>query len=292
MGKGVGGMAKRFFSIFLILLFLWNLGGGAEAEEKKAPGDAEYAGAEVCSSCHADLAKSFHRSKHGKIFAQPRNEREKKGCEACHGPASAHLEDPTTGVLRFSRAEAKIINATCLTCHNSGESTRKWEKGIHSRAQLSCISCHKVHPDEEHLLVKQEPDVCLTCHKTVQASFRMPSRHPLKERKVLCSQCHNPHQPEIPPTATSLQQSCVSCHQEKRGPFRFPHRPVSFNCLSCHLPHSSTNPDLLTLRQPSLCLQCHTSLPETHNLSNPQNRQCTSCHKDIHGSNKNKRYFP
>ncbi len=279
---------------FALLVCFASLNSAEKEEEKSAPPEAEasYVGSDACSACHEDFAKAFARTKMGKIFAMPRTDQEKKGCEACHGPASSHLDDPTTGVLRYAKADAKTINSSCLSCHNANKATRTWEKGMHSKSGLSCVSCHKILADVPNLLMKPEQDVCISCHKTVQASFRMPSRHPMKEGKVRCSDCHNPHDPRIKPMATSLQQSCVSCHQEKRGPFRFPHRPVSQNCLSCHLSHGSPNPDILTLRQPSLCLQCHPILPATHSLADPKKRQCTSCHSDIHGSNKNPRYFP
>jgi DmsE family decaheme c-type cytochrome len=263
------------------------------AKETPEKGDsAAYVGSETCETCHSDLAKEFWRTQKGKVFRKERNETEKRACEACHGPASAHLEDPATGVLTFKKEKQKAINSNCLNCHQRDKGMIPWMKGVHNRGDLSCVTCHKVHNAGPALLTKPGKDLCTGCHKTVEGTFKMPSRHPLKEEKVACKDCHNPHSPRIKATGVSLQQACTKCHQEKRGPFAYSHRPAAQNCLSCHTPHGSANPDLLTLRQPSLCLQCHTTLPATHGLGQGPYRECTSCHKDIHGSNRNRRFFP
>lgn len=262
------------------------------AQETPNKGEVTYLGSEQCEMCHSDLAKEFWRTSIGKIFLKPRNKAKEKGCEACHGPASAHLEDPSTGVISFKKEKAKDINARCMECHQQEKVVAPWKKGVHNRGELSCVSCHKIHGAWAGFLPKPEKELCTGCHKNLEGVYRMPSRHPLKEEKVVCSDCHNPHHPRNKRTGVSLQQACTGCHQEKRGPFVYSHRPVAQNCLSCHTPHGSANPRLLTLRQPSLCLQCHAVLPETHALGSGLYRECTNCHKDIHGSNKDRRFFP
>jgi len=291
MGARAKMKRKAIFGIVLAAAFfvaasaLW-------AKETPEKGDSAYVGSETCETCHADVAKDFWRTKKGKVFLKPRNEAEKRGCESCHGAASGHIEDPTTGVVRFGREKAKEINRLCLDCHQKEKATMEWKTGAHGRANLSCVTCHKVHGSGPMMLAKSEKETCLGCHKTVEGTFKMPSRHPLKEEKVACKDCHNAHSPQVKATGVSLQQSCTSCHQEKRGPFVYSHRPVAQNCLSCHSPHGSANPSLLTLRQPSLCLQCHATLPATHGLGQGAYRECTNCHEDIHGSNRNRRFFP
>jgi predicted CXXCH cytochrome family protein len=85
----------------------------------------------------------------------------------------------------------------------------------------------------------------------------------------------------------------VSCHTEKRGPFVFVHLPARVGgCTTCHQPHGSTNPRLLvrsTVR--TLCLECHTNTPRTHNLNQSQYQNCIVCHKAVHGSNHDKKFF-
>ena len=90
---------------------------------------------------------------------------------------------------------------------------------------------------------------------------------------------------------------CLTCHAEKRGPFVFTHVTGSGgDCLSCHQPHGSNNPNSLLWAQVSqLCLSCHSQTggpktfgsqpPSFHNIALPRYRNCTSCHTAVHGSN-------
>jgi predicted CXXCH cytochrome family protein len=85
--------------------------------------------------------------------------------------------------------------------------------------------------------------------------------------------------------------ACVDCHSEKEGPFIFPHPPVDRpGCISCHAPHGSTNPRLLTRRSIShLCLECHTDVPAFHDLGRTRYQDCQTCHAAVHGSNRDPR---
>ena len=58
---------------------------------------------------------------------------------------------------------------------------------------------------------------------------------------------------------TQGELPCLNCHSEMRGPFVFDHVTGSGgNCLSCHQPHGSNNPNqLLWARVEQLCLSCH-----------------------------------
>jgi len=96
------------------------------------------------------------------------------------------------------------------------------------------------------------------------------------------------------------EPGCLNCHADKRGPFSFEHAPVRFEgCASCHEPHGSANPRLLTRQEVRLtCLECHANLPAAlragtvlgvvppafHDLLSPRYRNCTVCHQKIHGS--------
>jgi DmsE family decaheme c-type cytochrome len=95
--------------------------------------------------------------------------------------------------------------------------------------------------------------------------------------------------------------SCVKCHTEKAGPFVYEHPPIKTEgCSSCHSPHGSPNPRLLTRNNVNtLCLQCHSGLneqftapgtPSFHNMAN-QYQACTVCHTQIHGSNTHPAFF-
>jgi DmsE family decaheme c-type cytochrome len=300
--KGITNKLKIGLAVALIAIAAFSAktiiaqsAGGTEKKEK-APA---YIGTETCLTCHDGYDKSFMATKHRMLFKDVKAKGAKNGCEACHGPAEKHLDNPEEGVARFGKMKSGEISNACLKCHMSGDKMN-WKVSTHAEEDVSCIKSHSVHGkkavkkgDEEKdkskidppsLLVDSELDLCLSCHEQKTAEIAMPSHHPIREGKVACSSCHSPHD------NSDLQvkragSACVKCHTEKAGPFALEHDPVVESCTTCHTPHGSVNQQLLVLRQPALCLQCHTATPVTHNTGTSTYKKCTSCHEKVHGSN-------
>jgi DmsE family decaheme c-type cytochrome len=119
-----------------------------------------------------------------------------------------------------------------------------------------------------------------------------------------CMDCHNPHSPggQIARRVTyGNEPACLSCHSNLRGPFVFEHAPLRLEgCSSCHVPHGSANPKMLTRGEVrTVCLECHSDLngvngasggalgvvpPAFHDIRNPRIQACSTCHRKIHGS--------
>ena len=276
-------------------------GGAAPAEQgaqDAAAPAAGYVGSDTCLTCHD--TQNTHGTAHGnpKIPGTPAAA---QGCESCHGPGAAHVEDDAKGhMLKFSEMAPREANETCVTCHNRSEHAM-WEGSAHSARNLGCMSCHSVHEAKSargQLVAASQLELCGTCHKS-QVHKQLRSSHmPVREGKMTCSTCHNPH------GSTNVKQlragnyvneSCISCHAEKRGPFLWEHAAGREACSTCHDPHGSNNDRMLVARQPSLCQRCHigTRHPSTiydgtafNNRSNRLVlRSCTNCHQQIHGSN-------
>jgi DmsE family decaheme c-type cytochrome len=89
----------------------------------------------------------------------------------------------------------------------------------------------------------------------------------------------------------SINETCYSCHAEKAGPFLWEHPPVREDCMTCHNAHGSNNVDMLKIRAPRLCQQCHNApfhpSEAFANLADRRvlGRSCVGCHANIHGSN-------
>jgi len=273
----------------------------------------EYVGSELCMACHADQGQRFQNTIMGKAFARPKTQKEKLGCEACHGPGKNHVESgggKETIPIRFakdSRNTTDEKNRACLSCHERGDRLF-WAGSPHQTRNIACVDCHSGHESQrtklssdarfntplgaEHGTKQQQPELCLQCHQMRRAQLQRSSHMPYREGKVTCSSCHNPHGSPNPkqliqPTVT---QNCVSCHTERRGPFLWEHPPVMENCANCHEPHGTNNPQLLKVRMPRVCDSCHVTSrhPTTPTLLNSVrdfNRGCTNCHSKIHGSN-------
>ncbi len=264
---------------------------------------AGYAGADSCVVCHEDQSKSIEHSRHGQA-KDPRSPQATLGCESCHGPGQAHVDDEAKGhIKKFSTLKPADVNQTCLTCHNRATHAG-WEGSTHEARNLSCTTCHSVHHAQsfERQLVKPtETQVCSTCHRLqVVKTERAVAHMPVREGKMSCSSCHNPHgsiaNVKNLKVGSSVNELCTSCHAEMRGPMLWEHTPVRENCTTCHDPHGSSNDRMLNVRMPMLCQRCHVAtrhpasvydnLAITTNKSNRMfGRSCVNCHSNIHGSN-------
>ena len=275
----------------------------ASAHQAPAPAAADFVGAEICASCHQDVAKGFDSNPHSKL-AEAHG---KTGvtCEACHGPGRAHVESggDKTKILDLGKASAKEIDDKCLGCHQGQHAN--FARSAHGEGNVSCIACHTVHAavDKDHLLKAAQPTLCYQCHGEIKAQFAMPFHHKVEEGLMTCSDCHDPHGTfERKGLKSAAQQDavCTRCHSETAGPFVYEHDVVKTEgCVACHFPHGSPNPRLLNRANVNtLCMQCHTPspnfttapIPTFHNQA-AQYQACTICHTSIHGSNTSAIFF-
>ncbi len=97
-----------------------------------------YAGHLVCVECHEDKATMKSASKHAGV-----------ACETCHGPAAAHVADPTE-----SKPELPTERNRCGLCHYR-EASRpagfpQIDPAEHG-GQEKCVSCHNPHAPEKDI---------------------------------------------------------------------------------------------------------------------------------------------
>jgi DmsE family decaheme c-type cytochrome len=260
-----------------------------------------YVGDATCMTCHDTEGKSFHQTLHGKA-QDPRTPAAQHGCETCHGPGKAHVDDPSKpgSIKVFTTMTPRDVSDTCLTCHSSGTHTQ-WKGSMHDARNLSCITCHSIHsPKSEKAQLKTATVIgtCAVCHKTEVAKLQKSGHMPLREGKMDCTSCHNPHgstNVRMLKVGNWINETCVACHAEKRGPFLWEHAPVRESCVTCHDPHGSNNDRMLVAKLPMLCQRCHigtrhpSTIYDAAQLAAGSNRLvgrgCVNCHSQIHGSN-------
>lgn len=261
---------------------------------------AGYVGAEACATCHTGYDTSIAASNHGQI-RNARTPAAAMGCESCHGPGEAHVNDPEkVKPLQFNKLAAAQVTATCTTCHNRGTHAL-WKGSQHEQRNVSCVSCHSIHKPRSttaQLKAINQQQQCMSCHRDKVAKLDRSGHMPVREGKMECSSCHNPHgstNVRLLRAGNSVNESCASCHAEKRGPFLFEHAGVSGeSCATCHDPHGSNNDRMLVAKLPFLCQRCHnhTRHPSTiydgrvlQTSNRLFSRSCVTCHSAIHGSN-------
>ncbi len=95
-----------------------------------------YVGQKTCEGCHGQEAANWAHTIHAAVFTlNPRDSIEAQGCEACHGPGSAHIKNPNdlSTIISFSHKSLTPVarqNAQCLSCHKGGQRIF-WPGSIH-----------------------------------------------------------------------------------------------------------------------------------------------------------------
>lgn len=273
--------APRLLGHLLLFILLGFAGSSAIAEE--------------CLECHNDDQEvmSIQHRAHGADLM----------CTSCHGASDEHANKPRKNApdKLFDQLSAEDSDAVCTDCHDGGHQ-KNWGISEHAASDVACVNCHDVHGAQDPVQQRDsQSEICMGCHVEQKAESLKFSRHPIKEGVVTCTDCHETHGGKGPSmlTESTVNETCYQCHTEKRGPFLWEHEPVQDDCTNCHTPHGSVNDNMLMVRQPVLCQQCHIS--SSHRGANhlrfneSENRikdkdynygkGCVNCHGEIHGSN-------
>lgn len=152
---GFARLALGFVGVLGLSLF-----GQQSPDRPKDADSSKYVGSDVCQGCHEDQYKAFAASAHVHIL-----EKEKpaaRGCESCHGAGAAHVEgggDPEK-IQRFTGVSAETIRQQCGECHVVNLGT------AHTKAQLTCVTCHSIHHYQQvkSILITSESQLCQRCH--------------------------------------------------------------------------------------------------------------------------------
>ena len=249
--------------------------------------DAE-PGSEICLECHDGYDLSLSEGPH---VADGDVERAAT-CISCHADTGTHTEDPTEdNIFNPAKRMSWEVDQVCSKCHQPHMNSGVDGFDAHVGAELSCISCHRIHDVKYGLTAGN--DACTQCHVGVAKDFLKRSNHPLGEGIVRCVDCHDFLGERGPNFGHGIQANCQSCHPEQAGPFLFEHETAgSFStegegCTACHNPHGSPNDRLLTQTGDLLCRQCHVEGRQHTNTAHSgqfAGMSCIDCHNHVHGS--------
>ena len=257
-----------------------------------------FAGVADCEECHEDrfasLGLSFHRA-----LRSP-EESGSRGCESCHGPGLAHVDDGGDGPIRHPRKVDPVeINGVCLRCHAEVLATpvrghREWVAGDRPGGRArACVICHAVHVDADappfDRALGPFPDIsalesvatyvpaerCISCHEDFHPEMRRSGHSRLIDEDRTCGTCHGPG----------------SLHADsggRRGLIVYPaeQRPAAINatCNACHLAGEAVRRWTCAEHHEEgvSCIVCHDANGRAgHTVRGVQYELCGSCHTDV-----------
>ena len=204
----------------------------------------------LCVTCHEEQAKKIETAK----VQHPGARGE---CIDCHNPHAGKFPG-------FPRPNAVTV---CLACHSRQVEQGKKASPHQPFFEQGCAICHEPHGGENRRMLRANNvnSLCLECHgpdakpekletahlttifggkvKLPEDYFRKVVRLPLKYGRG--------HPVEHHPVVDQMQPEDVSKVR------------VAINCLTCHQPHASAQPDLLVKDQANglaFCASCHKDL--------------------------------
>ncbi|MCA9264855.1 MAG: hypothetical protein KDA60_13440 [Planctomycetales bacterium] len=235
----------------------------------------------LCQVCHKTYVESFEHNVH-----------RVNRCEACHGPASKHLEsrgqDPQS-ILSFHRMTKAQRSEMCAQCHEQDACSpgQEWRTSAHAHNGVSCTDCHS----KSHYNVSEGTPTTVPDFAALQQQnwSQLVAQQLANASESLEGDTLKPKQddrPSLRGTSNNLGAVapvvCYQCHGEKYDLERVahPHQlngPHAFSCESCHNPHGNVVEHSLK----GLCLQCHGSDTHSnwHGSAHDMNGvMCTDCH--------------
>ncbi|WP_242093913.1 cytochrome c3 family protein [Aestuariivivens sediminicola] len=228
-------------------------------------------GAELCYSCHTEIAEQFSL----KYVHKPAKNGE---CSECHEVHSSN--DPK---LVFTQAPD-----LCFFCHSDFDDNRATATSVHTASYTgeACLQCHSPHAStQRRLLVGNNRELCLSCHNKIikkedgalLANIEKHLSESTHEHRALgktCTGCHSPHISEL----ELLLKEAFTLGNYVEG--------IEDNfalCFQCH------DTDLLNVETTTIGTEFRQGDRNLHyvHVNKVKGRNCTNCH-DVHAANNSK----
>lgn len=226
-------------SVLSVLLFVIVLSVVVQAAEHPVP-LAKNPDPATCVECHADKNKGKYV--HSAIAM---------GCTTCHSVTSAK------GATLISLVSP--ASDLCFTCHEKSS-----DKVLHRPyAEGECVACHSPHASNyPNQLLTDSQDLCLGCHARTRLKVNRRKQQVTTPWGVTLTFTQMQGWQYL-----NLNKTLTANHPVEGHPVTGPNTALGkgspeINCLSCHEPHHSKNPNLMppnVKNQTALCETCHTN---------------------------------
>jgi hypothetical protein len=169
--------------------------------------------AQACFGCHTTLSTTSN------VFT-PSQAVPGLSCQACHGPAAAHVQAMTTAP---GLVDPVIFNPASLPPAASVD---------------FCGSCHRTWVD---VAMGMSPNVGLIAVRFQPYRLEKSRCWGIRgDPRITCVACHNPHLP-LATDPVSYDKYCIACHAPGTPPIAANAPPAickvgTSHCVSCHMP--------------------------------------------------------
>jgi hypothetical protein len=158
------------------------------------------------------------------------------GCSRCHGPAAAHLRDPSpSNIVNPLRLDPASRDSVCEQCHLKGVA-RVPNPGKQFTDFVVGEPLEKTFTTYRYSVPSgEQPPFRVISHSEQLALSRCKR---ISGDQMWCGTCHDPH--NEPASAVPYYRSkCLSCHAKTH--FAVSHPSRSSNCIGCHMPKREAN---------------------------------------------------
>jgi predicted CXXCH cytochrome family protein len=207
---------------------------------------------EVCVTCHADKAEQIEK-------ASVQHPGAAGDCTDCHNPHAGTSPG-------FQKPDAVNV---CLGCHTDQADQHK-KAHLHQPAfEQGCFVCHEPHGGNNiHLLrTRTVSALCLECHGADSVPKKLDDTHLMTifgGTVKLPDDYYDKHKTAVLPLKYGkghpVNGHPVTDVMDPTDPSKL---LTKIDCMTCHQPHSSAQPELLTKDQvnnQAFCAQCHKDL--------------------------------
>jgi cytochrome c553 len=215
----------------------WYVTPGQERlEAQDVGGNFPNQAARACFQCHAVTLPDTTITPEPRFFGV--------GCEACHGPGSAHIAAMRAGNhVNTNDVNTTDVNTNDVNTNDVNTGANQMEPPANAPASRLNAMCGKCHGTEQEV---QEQHLAPEMTNRLQAVGLMRSQCFKRSKETLsCITCHDPHM-NVSTNAQTYEAICLHCHSASPSTKRPPELrtatlkscPVNptAGCIGCHMP--------------------------------------------------------
>ena len=244
----------------------------------------------MCSDCHSTgLVKNYdpHQNQFKTEYTDVN-----VGCESCHGPAKAHVENMENNKPLNASFSSYALDEGQFVL-SEGEDIAHWDGPARNKENMdTCFGCHSRRSPLTDNPVKEgafldnfvpslldegayQVDGQIEDEVFVYGSFQQSKMY---QAGVHCKDCHTPHSEKVKAPTGEDNSLCQSCHSvETYSPenhSKHPSESAGAACVNCHMPET-TYMGVDKRRDHSF------KIPRPdHSIKFNVKNSCTTCHSD------------